>query len=473
MLKFKIEFVDKFSRNPFFSDIRKEFSMKGIIGIRNENFDLTEKRTPLTPSQVRKLVETENIQVIVQPAPNRIFSDREYAKAGAIISEDLNPCQIIFGVKEIPVTDFLPAHAYCFFSHTIKGQPQNMPMLKRVLDLKATLIDYEKVADEKARRLIFFGKFAGYAGMIDVIWALGLRLQHRDIPTPFASIHQALKYDSLGKAKKAFRQIGEQIARDGLPENLLPLVCGFTGYGHVSQGAQEIFNLLPHEEVSPDRLISFIRSGKFSQNLVYKVVFREADMFRHKIPGKKFHLRDYYDHPENYTGIFHQYLPYLSVLINGIYWEPRYPRLVTREAVKSLFRKSRDMKLKVIGDITCDVNGSVECTLKATNSASPVYSYHPLTESIDDGYQGEGVIILAVDKLPSELPRESSQEFGKLLLPFVPALAGADYQEPMEKLIVPEPFYRAVIAHQGHLMPDFHYLREFIGKGRRSTVPLK
>lgn len=436
--------------------------MVNRIGIRKEDKDTTEKRAPLTPAHVEKLIREFQVEVVVEPSPQRIFSDSEYRQAGAIISDDLCDCNIIFGVKEIPSHNFLPKHTYCFFSHTIKGQDYNMPMLKRMLDLRDTLIDYEKVTDENGRRLIFFGRFAGYAGMIDTLWAFGQRLKWEKIDTPFAEIKQALNYPSLEAAKQAVREVGEKIARDGIPNALLPLICGFAGYGQVSQGAQEIFDLLPVEEIPAQELAAFVQKGDFSPNKVYKVVFKESDMVRPKNPQDAFELQDYYRHPEKYQGRFEEYLPYLTILVNGIYWEPKYPRLVTKRYLKQMFADGKQPRLRVIGDITCDIEGSIECNLKATKSTNPIYVYDPQKEAIRDGYEGHGPVVLAVDKLPSELPREASATFGEALLPFVPALAKADYNVPFPQLDIPPEFKRAVIAHDGQLTPDYKYLKEFL-----------
>jgi len=304
--------------------------MVGIIGIRREDKDSTEKRAPLTPAQVKKLIQKHQIVIKIQNSNNRIFKDNDYVDAGAILVSQLEDCNIIFGVKEIPSGLLFPQQAYCFFSHTIKGQSYNLPMLKRMLDLRNTLMDYEMVTDEAGRRLIFFGRYAGYAGMIDVLWSLGLRLKWEGFETPFASVLQAFKYASLSEAKNSVKQIGHKIAKDGISQELVPFICGFAGYGQVSQGAQEIFDLLPHENIPACRLITFMNKGDFSNKKLYKVVFKESDMVVPKNTGKKFDLQEYYDHPEHYEGIFERYVPHLTILMNGIYWEPSYPRLITK-----------------------------------------------------------------------------------------------------------------------------------------------
>jgi alpha-aminoadipic semialdehyde synthase len=438
--------------------------MEGIIGIRREDKDETERRSPLTPEQIKVLIKEHSIVVKIEPAVNRIFTESDFKKAGAIISSDLTNCNVIFGVKEIPTKDLNPQQTYCFFSHTIKGQPHNMPMLKRMLDLKDTLLDYEVVLDQSGKRLIFFGNFAGYAGLIDTFWALGRRLDWEGIANPFSKILQANNYESLEDARAAFRRLAKEIQKDGIPVPLVPLVCGITGYGHVSQGAQEIFDLLPHEVLDPHKLPEFFDRKKFSDRKIYKVIFKESDLVVPRDLKAEFKLQEYYQHPEKYTSVFKNYVPYFTMIVNGIYWEEKYPRLITKNFLKNWFQKNPKPRLRVIGDISCDINGSMECTIKATNSEHPLYVYNPLNETATDGYAGEGIVVLAVDKLPTELPREASDYFGKELLPFVPQLARTNFQVPFEQLQLPAEFKKAVIAHQGQLTPDYKYLAKLIKK---------
>ena len=435
--------------------------MQGVIGIRYENKDLTERRTPLNPDHVKRLIEEYHIQVKLEPSDTRIYPDEEYAAVGATITPDLSGCNIIFGVKEIPTSDLNPQQTYCFFSHTIKGQSYNMPMLKRILNLKDTLLDYEKVTDNQGRRLIFFGKYAGYAGMINSLWTLGLRLHSDGWENPFRMIQQAMGYPSLEKARLAVKEIGRKIAEKGLPDQLVPIICGFAGYGHVSQGAQEIFDLLPVAEIEASQLEDFVKRKEYSNNKIYKVVFKEEDLVRRK-DGEPFQLQDYYDYPEKYLGIFSEYIPYLTLLINGIYWEPRYPRLVTRSFLKKLFKEDQEPRLRVIGDITCDVDGSVESTVKATNSLNPIYVYDPVNEKIKEGHKGRGIVMMAVDKLPSELPRAASDMFGDALFPYIAGLARTDFNQSLDKLNISDEFRGAIIAHQGRLAPNYQYIKEFI-----------
>jgi len=436
--------------------------MQNVIGIRKEDKDVTERRAPLTPEQVKELIRDHRIRVIVEPSPNRIFTETDYRNAGAEISSDLSSCNIIFGVKEIPVNSLIPNKALCFFSHTIKAQPYNMPMLKKILELKDTLLDYELVMDANGKRIIFFGTFAGYAGMIDSLWAMGQRLKLEGYHTPLAEIQQAYRYSSLKAARAAIAEIGEKIKKDGLPDALTPFIVGFTGRGHVAQGAQDIFDLLPVETISPTRLIDFVNEGNYSNRVLYKTVFLRRHIYAPK-EGSADNLPDeYFRNPQNLKPHFQEYLPYLSMLINCIYWEPPFPKLITRAAIRQHYLNQKEHKLKVIGDITCDIQGSIELTIKPTSYLNPVYVYEPLTDRVIDGLEGNGPVIMAVDKLPTELPREASEYFGNSLKPFVPDLAAANYDVPFTELTLPEEFRKAVIAHRGMLTPSFKYLQKHL-----------
>jgi alanine dehydrogenase len=438
--------------------------LTSCIGIRREDEALLERRVALTPEQVQALVHEQGIPVRVQSSEQRAIPEQRYVQAGASIEEDLSPCPVIFGLKEIPVADLLPDKVYIFFSHTIKGQPYNMAMLRKILDLDCTLIDYETITDEDGRRLIFFGRHAGLAGMIDTLWALGKRLRWEGVPNPFESILRALEYPDLPTAKAQIADAGKAIASQGLPRVLTPMIFGFAGYGHVSRGAQEIFELLPFQEIDPSEVTEIATGQEHFTDIVYKVVFREEHLVRPVDPGGTFELQDYYRHPQKYRSAFSDYLPYLTVLMNCIYWDQRYPRLVTLEDVQRLFGDRSQPRLRIIGDISCDVEGAIQCTVKDTHSDHPVYVYEPATGETMDGWEGHGPVILAVSNLPTELPRDASRDFGRILLPFVPKIVSADYSKDFEDCPLPPEIKRAVIAYRGKLTSAYRYLEEYLHK---------
>jgi alpha-aminoadipic semialdehyde synthase len=271
--------------------------MTHYIGIRKE-IKKGERRTPLTPAAVSQLKEKHDITVVVQPQTDRAYSQEEYEKAGALYQDNLSDCSVILGIKEMPEKIFEKSKAYICFHHVIKGQDYNMPMLKHLMTQQATMIDYECVVDENNRRLIFFGRHAGYAGMVDALHGLGLRLNEEGIDNPFTDIKQAKNYFDLDEAKAAVSALGKKIQAEGLPEEICPFVCGFLGYGNVSQGSQEIFDLLPFTEIEPSELEETISSSDDnSSKTLYKVVFKEKHMVDPNDPNQPFVLQDYYDHP--------------------------------------------------------------------------------------------------------------------------------------------------------------------------------
>ncbi len=433
--------------------------MAVTIGIRREDRSHWERRVPITPEQVRELRDKHDIEVWIQPSTIRVFTDDEYRRVGAKVTEDLSPCPVVFAVKEIPASFLTQDRAYVYFSHVIKGQSHNMPMLRRLIDLECQLIDYEKMVDEKGRRVVFFGRFAGLAGMIDSLWALGRRLEWKGVANPFRSIDQAFRYDDLESAKEAVARAGRAMRSEPLPKSLVPVVFGFAGYGSVSQGAQEILDLLPFEEIPVADLPDLGKRAKGDR--VYKVVFKEEDMVEPVDSSAEFDLHDYYESPEKYRGTFARHLPHLTVLVNCIYWDPRYPRLVTKAQLWDLFAAG-EPKLKVVGDISCDIDGSIEFTVKATTPGSPVFVYDPATDKAVDGVEGHGTVVLAVDNLPCELPRESSTSFGRSLMPFIPRIASADYTVDFEELSLPHEIKSAIIVYRGELTPEFRYLEEYL-----------
>jgi alpha-aminoadipic semialdehyde synthase len=296
--------------------------------------------------------------------------------------------------------------------------------------------------------------------MFDSLWALGRRFKAEGHTTPLAKIHMAHTYPGLEAAKQAVSQAGEAIAKDGLPLELGPVVVGFAGYGNVSSGAQEIFDLLPHRDLEPAALPDTLRDANPRE--LTKVVFKEEHMAQPKEAGQAFELQDYYQHPDRYRGVFAKHVPYLTVLINCIYWTEDYPRLVTCDLIRDMFASGEQPRLRVIGDISIDIEGAIECSRKATDPGNPVYTYLPAEDRIVDGVEGNGPVVLAVDNLPCELPVEASQDFGDALLPYVEAIAKADYSVPYQQLELPAPIKGAVVAHRGELTPDFAYLQQHL-----------
>jgi alpha-aminoadipic semialdehyde synthase len=338
-----------------------------------------------------------------------------------------------------------------------------MPMLRKMMETKCNLIDYERVVDEQGKRLIFFGRYAGLAGMINSLWSMGLRLKEAGYKTPFEQIRQAHQYSSLAEVREVISAVGQEIAEKGMPEELRPFTVAFTGYGNVSQGAQEIIGLLPVKEISPEKLLSLKQRSKLPDNLIYKVVFKEEHLVEPINENENFDLHEYYNSPEKFKSKFEQYIPYIDMLINCIYWDARYPKLVTKDYLQKLF-ESGTPKLRVIGDISCDVHGSVECTEKGTEIEDPIFVYHPDSRTHTMGHTGNGVLVMSVDILPSELPRDSSAGFADVLINYVKAIADCDFNDDFEALDLPRAIKSALILHRGELTPQYKYLETHLNE---------
>lgn len=438
----------------------------GVVGILSESTNKWERRVPLTPSHCARLLhggkgKTGVARIIVQPSTKRIHHDALYEDVGCEVSDDLSECGLILGIKQPKLDMILPDRAYAFFSHTHKAQKENMPLLDKILASKASLFDYELIAGDHGKRLLAFGKFAGRAGMVDFLRGLGQWYLSRGYSTPFLSLGSSYMYSSLAAAKAAVISVGEEIATTGLPAGICPLVFVFTGSGNVSHGAQEILKLLPHTFVDPSKLPELHGTAKelppkrpSSKRVfqVYGCVVTCQDMVEHKDPLKSFDKVEYYAHPENYKPVFHENIaPYASVIVNCMYWERRYPRLLTTQQFQDLERNGS--QLVGICDISCDIEGSIEFVKQTTSIDSPFFRYDPVNDTYHHDMEGNGIICSAVDILPTEFAKEASQHFGDILSQFVRSLASVECLDDL-----PAPLRRACIVHLGNLSPLYDYI---------------
>ncbi|KAM3224414.1 hypothetical protein ACQJBY_057662 [Aegilops geniculata] len=448
----------------------------GVIGILAETVNMWERRAPLTPSHCARLVlgggkrESGVNRIIVQPSTKRIHHDAQYEDAGCEISEDLSECGLIVGIKQPKLEMILPDRAYAFFSHTHKAQKENMPLLDKIMEERVSLFDYELIVDDDGKRMLAFGKFAGRAGLIDFLHGLGQRYLSLGYSTPFLSLGQSHMYPSLAAAKAAVIAIGEEIATYGLPSGICPIVFAFTGSGNVSQGAQEIFKLLPHTFVDAEKLPELFAGKSLPPHhqstrrafQLYGCVVTSKDMVAPKDPSRCFDKADYYAHPEHYRPVFHERIaPYASAIVNCMYWERRFPRLLSIDQLQQLMKNG--CPLVGISDITCDIGGSIEFVNKSTSIERPFFRYDTSTNLYHDDMEGDGVICLAVDILPTEFSREASQHFGDILSRFVTSLASAK-----GLLELPSHLRRACIAYAGKLTP----LYEYIPRMRKTMIEL-
>lgn len=451
---------------------------KNIIGIRRE--DLSKKmetRVAITPAFAGRITAKQS-RIIIQPAVNpetnekkRIFPDTKYQEIGAEINESLKDANLIFGIKEIDIDKILPNKVYFIFSHTHKGQKKNRKMLKTFVDKKCTLIDYELITNERNIRYITaFTYFAGYAGMIDSFWALGERLKVEGIVSRFQKVPQSIEKADLQVLKNILSDVGDEITQKGTTAKLPPMIFCFLGSGKTSQGAQEIFNDLPHVQITPDQVKDIYIRG--SRNFIYKLVLSIPDMYRLKtdtpeeirLKYKEMNKREksdfYLANPDYFESNMDIFFPYVTVFLNCIVWSPKYPKLFTRDKTEEWYSKSHT--LRVIGDISCDPEGGVEFS-KDTWIDNPVFTYNPLTRTEIDGFSKEGISVMAVTNLPCEFPADASSAFNKNLSDFMEGIIAANYHtKTVKESNLPPAIEKAAILWKGGFTPTFEYMQAFL-----------
>ncbi|KAK3608349.1 hypothetical protein CHS0354_030804 [Potamilus streckersoni] len=448
------------------------------MAIRRETVNVWERRAPLAPSHVGKLVRN-GVRVLVQPSNRRAYNMQEYAEKGAIIQEDISEASLVIGVKAVPIDLLMPDKTYAFFSHTIKAQVANMPLLDAILEKHIRLIDYEKILDSNGQRMVAFGKYAGVSGMINILNGLGLRLLALGHHTPFMHIGPSHNYRSTEMARQAVRDAGYEIALGRMPKSIGPLTFVFTGSGNVSQGAQEVFQELPHEYIEPDHLPKIVRKG--STKKIYACVASREDHYVRK-EGGNFNAEEFEQHPDRYVSVFsHKIAPYASCIINGIYWAPLAPRLITIPDAKTLLKAQEfpwipssmgcpnlPHRLLALCDISADPGGSIEFMKACTTIDKPFCLYDAEQNMNTESFAGSGVLICSIDNMPAQIPREATDFFGGLLLPHIPDMLISDAKTPFSEYQATPFVKNAVITSNGKLTPKFEYIAELRTKSRSS-----
>lgn len=447
------------------------------IGIRRETINAWERRAPLSPNHV-KLLTKKGVNVFIQPSNRRAFPIQDYVGAGAIVQEDLSQAQLIVSVKQVPVEDLIPNKTYAFFSHTIKAQPDNMEMLDTILNRKIRLIDYEKMTDTDGKRLVYFGKWAGYTGFIDILHGLGLRLLALGHHTPFIHIALAHNYSDSHMAINAVRDCGYEIALNRMPRSIGPLIFVFTGTGNVSQGAQELFRHLPHEFIDPSTLPQVARKGQL--NKVYGCVVSRADHIIKK-GGGAYNKDEFEQYPERYVSKFaSEIAPFATIIFNCVYWGVDSPRLITIPDAKFLLTPTVNKSLEIPGcpslphrlmaicDISADPGGSIEFMTECTTIDKPFVIYDAdLNQCIDTFDTPSGCLVCSIDNMPAQLPVEASESFGHLLLPYMMDLLNCSTDQPFDSLQCRDEVKKAIITSDGELTSNFKYIEELRNEQRR------
>ncbi|KAG1500868.1 hypothetical protein G6F46_003999 [Rhizopus delemar] len=448
------------------------------IGIRREDKSRWERRAPLTPDHVEQLIKETKTKVYIQPSTKRIFPIETYQKAGAIVTEDLSKADIILGIKEVPEKSLLPEKTYLFFSHTHKGNEKNMPMLQNILDKKIRLMDYELMTDEKGKRLVAFGKFAGNAGMIDILHGMGHRFLGLGYSTPFMYMSMAHAYPTLAQAKLALHRVGDMITQDGTPKDFGPLVYAFTGNGNVAHGALEIFKELPHEFVPAKDLEKIVNDKNPNLKKLYATQLAVNDYIISKDGNRPLEsLQDYFAHPEKYQSNFHQAIaPFVNCVVTGAYWDKRYPRTLTDQQLKEIQQSQQKGIIKAgkmmsLADIVCDIKGAFECLSHSTSVDDGYFYYDAQKNEEHKNPEGKGIQVMGIDILPAELPIESSQYFSEKLYPFIQQMVTQPANIPFDQL--PTLLRHSTITDQGKLTEAHQGLQNLLKHNNAHGVQKK
>ena len=401
------------------------------IGLICEGKTPPDKRVPLTP---KKCVEAEaqypGLHVVVQESPHRCFSDQEYRDLGLEVRADVSDCDILMGVKEVPVSQLIPNKTYLFFSHTVKKQPANRELLRAVLQRNITLIDYELMTNQEGgERIVAFGRWAGIVGAYNGLLTYGRKHGLYSLKPAYQCVDMEDMQEEFFKVKR-----------------LPPIKMVVTGSGRVAQGALEVLNLMGLKRVSVyDYLYHDFNEPVFTQ-------LRSSDYNRRR-DGRVWDTPDFHRNPHEYESTFGTFLPVTDLLIACAYWHPAAPKLFTEQDTQR-----PDFRINTIADVTCDVNGSVPTTKRSSSIPEPAFDYNCRTGELEPAYSNpSNITIMAVDNLPCELPRNASRDFSRQLIDNVlPHLLG--------KLGQNEVVERATIARNGQLLPRYQYLSDYVAE---------
>lgn len=396
------------------------------IGLIREGKVPPDLRVPFTPLQVEEIQQRfTHVKVVCQESPFRSFKDDEFRQLDIEVVKDISDCDILMGIKEVPIDNLVDNKTYLFFSHTIKKQPYNRKLLQAILKKNIRLIDYEALKDTQGNRLVAFGRFAGIVGAYNGLMTYGKRYN-------LFSLRRAFECFDINDLKLELRKV-----------KLPPIKIILTGAGRVGKGAMETLDTAGIRKVNA---VDFLT--KTFDEPVYTQL-SSADYHERK-KGGHFNREEFHRNPERYTSLFAKFTKVGQLLLAGAYWNPKAPVLFTREDMLD-----PDFKMKVIADITCDINGSVPSTKRASTIPDPLYDYDPATDSVLPALSDERYITtMAVDNLPCELPRSASEEFGRDLIDRIlkPLLVG-----DVDGIIK-----RGTVAEKGVLTEEFNYLQDYV-----------
>ena len=399
-----------------------------IIGLLKETKTPVDNRVALTPSQVAKLnQEYPDSEIVVQSSEIRAFSDEEYRKEGVKGVDNVSDCDVLFGIKEAKISTLLPNKHYVFFGHIAKMQEYNRPLLQAFLNKGITFTDYEYLVDDHNIRLCAFGWWAGVVGVYYTLRGYGLKTKEFELPKP--------------DMKFTLEQLILNLKNIKLPKVKLLV----TGAGRVSQGAQYVLEKIGAVKVSEKE---YLKDTDIT-NLIYSVA--DADLLVKRKDGEDFTWDDFIKNPQEYESDFMRWAKYTDVLICAHFWAPDAPVYLSSEDLRS-----SDNRIRMIGDVTCDIMGSIKSTIRPATHAEPYYDYNPLTEKEEPLFANkDNITVEAVDTCPNALPMDASEFFGNMLIPhvFIPLLEGHGEDSKVIE--------SATIVKDGKLTERFSYLKDF------------
>ncbi len=397
------------------------------FGILKERKNPPDKRVVFSPTKLKELkTQFPKAEILIESSDIRVFSDNEYREAGFKVTTDLSECDVLLGVKEVPTEHLIPNKKYFFFSHTIKKQPYNRKLLQEILAKNIEMYDHETIIRADGARLIGFGRYAGLVGAYNGFRAIGLKEETFSLPKVEA-------LPDLNAVKKELLKIE-------IPKNLKILL---SGTGKVAYGAKEILDHLQIKQVSD----ALYLTSKFSEPVFCLVDVME---YNRRIDGKVGDKFKFYKDPTGYESNFMPYAKETDFFIAGHFYGDGAPYLFTREDVKS-----EDFKIKYVADISCDVDGPVATTLRASTIAEPIYGYHPEKEIEVNFKNDDAIVVMAVDNLPCELPKDASEGFGDMFLEHViPAFYNKDKDGILARA--------KMTTNTGELSERYAYLQDYV-----------
>ena len=397
------------------------------FGIIKERKNPPDRRVVFSPNEIKTIQEQfPVVSFKVEPSDIRIFSDAEYQNLGIEVTDDLSDCEVLFGVKEIPVEALIPNKKYFFFSHTIKKQPYNQKLLQAVLEKNIELYDHETIVDAANKRLIGFGRYAGIVGAYNAIRAFGIKFELFKMPK--------------ASALKGRDALVQQVKRQIIP----PIKIVVTGTGKVGSGVKEMLLAMKIKEVSVENFLT----KNFTQP-----VFTQIDVLEYnkRMDGQKFDTKDFYKNPSEYESDFERFTKVADIYISGHFHANAAPQILSQKMLQA-----SDCAIKIVADVSCDVNGPIACTLRASTIEDPLYGYLPSENKEVDVFHPAAIVVMAVDNLPCELPKDASEGFGEM---FTQHVIPAFFNNDADGILA-----RAKMTENGVLTERFNYLHDYVAK---------